>query len=238
MPIKMYIYRRIQYLMRKSIPNLITLLNALCGWLAIYYSSKGAFDYAAGLLVIAAVFDFLDGFLAKRLNAFSKEGALLDSMADLISFGAAPALFILFRFESSEYFIPLVISSGFLFACSLWRLVRYTLHAAETKPYFEGMPTPAMTLSIVGTSYFLTSLTSLEPSQEVLTMVVLSVILGLWMVSKIPTLSFKVNEWSFSENWQRYSFVIVTVLGFASLGISGVPVALGSYLLFSLLLKS
>ena len=224
--------------MRKSIPNLITLLNALCGWLAIYYSSKGAFDYAAGLLVIAAVFDFLDGFLAKRLNAFSKEGALLDSMADLISFGAAPALFVLFRFESSEYFIPLVISSGFLFACALWRLVRYTLHAAEIKPYFEGMPTPAMTLSVVGTSYFLTSLTSLEHSQEVLVAVVLSVILGLWMISKIPTLSFKVNEWSFSENWQRYSFVTVTVLGFVFLGLSGVPVVLGAYLLFSLFLKS
>ena len=234
----MYIYRRIQNLMRKSIPNLITLLNALCGWLAIYYSSKGAFDYAAGLLVIAAVFDFLDGFLAKRLNAFSKEGALLDSMADLISFGAAPALFILFRFESLDYFIPLVISSGFLFTCALWRLVRYTLHAAEIKPYFEGMPTPAMTLSVVGTSYFLTSLTSLEHSQEVLVAVVLSVILGLWMISKIPTLSFKVNEWSFSENWQRYSFVTVTVLGFVFLGLSGVPVVLGAYLLFSLFLKS
>ncbi|PTM06734.1 MAG: hypothetical protein DA439_03185 [Bacteroidetes bacterium] len=234
----MYIYRRIQNLMRKSIPNLITLLNALCGWLAIYYSSKGAFDYAAGLLVIAAVFDFLDGFLAKRLNAFSKEGALLDSMADLISFGAAPALFILFRFESLDYFIPLVISSGFLFACALWRLVRYTLRAAEIKPYFEGMPTPAMTLSVVGTSYFLTSLTSLEHSQEVLVAVVLSVILGLWMISKIPTLSFKVNEWSFSENWQRYSFVTVTVLGFVFLGISGMPVVLGAYLLFSLFLKS
>lgn len=234
----MYIYRRIKNLMRKSIPNLITLLNALCGWLAIYYSSKGAFDYAAGLLVIAAVFDFLDGFLAKRLNAFSKEGALLDSMADLISFGAAPALFILFRFESLDYFIPLVISSGFLFACALWRLVRYTLRAAEIKPYFEGMPTPAMTLSVVGTSYFLTSLTSLEHSQEVLVAVVLSVILGLWMISKIPTLSFKVNEWSFSENWQRYSFVTVTVLGFVFLGLSGVPVVLGAYLLFSLFLKS
>ena len=234
----MYIYRRIQNLMRKSIPNLITLLNALCGWLAIYYSSKGAFDYAAGLLVIAAVFDFLDGFLAKRLNAFSKEGVLLDSMADLISFGAAPALFILFRFESLDYFIPLVISSGFLFACALWRLVRYTLRAAEIKPYFEGMPTPAMTLSVVGTSYFLTSLTSLEHSQEVLVAVVLSVILGLWMISKIPTLSFKVNEWSFSENWQRYSFVTVTVLGIVFLGISGVPVVLGAYLLFSLFLKS
>jgi len=81
-------------------------------------------------------------------------------------------------------------------------------------------------------------LTSLEHSQEVLVAVVLSVILGLWMISKIPTLSFKVNEWSFSENWQRYSFVAVTVLGFVFLGISGVPVVLGAYLLFSLFLKS
>ena len=234
----MYIYRRIEYLMRKSIPNIITLLNALCGWLSIYYSSRGAFDSATGLLLIAAVFDFFDGFLAQRLKAFSKEGALLDSMADLISFGAAPALFILFRFESSQYLVPLVISSGFLFACALWRLVRYTLHTAETKPYFEGMPTPAMTLSVVGTSYFLTSLTSLDHSQEVIAIVVLSVILGLWMISKIPTLSFKVSEWSFSENWQRYSFVTVAVVGLVFLGISGVPVALGAYLLFSLFLKS
>jgi phosphatidylserine synthase len=100
------------------------------------------------------------------------------------------------------------------------------------------MPTPAMTLSIVGTSYFLTSLTSLDHSQEAMVIVVLSVILGLWMISKIPTLSLKVTEWSFSANWQRYSFVTVTVVGLVFLGISGVPVALGAYLLFSLFLKS
>jgi phosphatidylserine synthase len=100
------------------------------------------------------------------------------------------------------------------------------------------MPTPAMTLSIIGTSYFLTSLTSLDHSQEVIAIVVLSVILGLWMISKIPTLSFKVNQWSFSENWQRYSFMAVAIVGLVFLGISSVPVALGAYLLFSLFLKS
>jgi CDP-diacylglycerol--serine O-phosphatidyltransferase len=223
--------------MRKSIPNLVTLLNALCGWLAIYYSSKGSFDNATGLLVTAAVFDFFDGFLAKRLNAFSKEGALLDSMADLISFGAAPALFILFRFESSAYFIPLVISSGFLFTCALWRLVRYTIHAADPKPYFEGMPTPAMTLSIIGVSYFFSSYT-LAGSYETLVITGLSLVLGLWMISKLPTLSFKVEGLSVSENWQRYGFLVATIIAFASLGVSGIPVVLGAYLLFSLLLKS
>jgi len=223
--------------MRKSIPNLVTLLNALCGWLAIYYSSKGSFDNATGLFVTAAVFDFFDGFLAKRLNAFSKEGALLDSMADLISFGAAPALFILFRFESSAYFIPLVISSGFLFTCALWRLVRYTIHAADPKPYFEGMPTPAMTLSIIGVSYFFSSYT-LAGSYETLVITGLSLVLGLWMISKLPTLSFKVKGLSVSENWQRYGFLVATIIAFASLGVSGIPVVLGAYLLFSLLLKS
>lgn len=223
--------------MRKSIPNLVTLLNALCGWLAIYYSSKGSFDNATGLLVTAAVFDFFDGFLAKRLNAFSKEGALLDSMADLISFGAAPALFILFRFESSAYFIPLVISSGFLFTCALWRLVRYTIHAADPKPYFEGMPTPAMTLSIIGVSYFFSSYT-LAGSYETLVITGLSLVLGLWMISKLPTLNFKVKGLSVSENWQRYGFLVATIIAFASLGVSGIPVVLGAYLLFSLLLKS
>jgi CDP-diacylglycerol--serine O-phosphatidyltransferase len=223
--------------MRKSIPNLVTLLNALCGWLAIYYSSKGSFDNATGLLVTAAVFDFFDGFLAKRLNAFSKEGALLDSMADLISFGAAPALFILFRFESSANFIPLVISSGFLFTCALWRLVRYTIHAADPKPYFEGMPTPAMTLSIIGVSYFFSSYT-LAGSYETLVITGLSLVLGLWMISKLPTLNFKVKGLSVSENWQRYGFLVATIIAFASLGVSGIPVVLGAYLLFSLLLKS
>ena len=223
--------------MRKSIPNLVTLLNALCGWLAMYYSSKGLFDNATGLLVTAAVFDFFDGFLAKRLNAFSKEGALLDSMADLISFGAAPALFILFRFESSAYFIPLVISSGFLFTCALWRLVRYTIHAADPKPYFEGMPTPAMTLSIIGVSYFFSSYT-LAGNYETLVITGLSLVLGLWMISKLPTLSFKVKGLSVSENWQCYGFLVATIIAFASLGVSGIPVVLGAYLLFSLLLKS
>ena len=76
--------------MIKQIPNIITLLNLLTGCVAIVYGFESDLVMASYLIGVAVVFDFLDGFAARLLNAQSKIGMFLDSLADLVSFGIAP----------------------------------------------------------------------------------------------------------------------------------------------------
>ncbi len=80
----------------KFVPNLLTLLNLLSGIFAILLASEGLLAEAAYLILLAAVFDFLDGFAARLLKAYSAIGAQLDSLADVVSFGVAPG-FILYN---------------------------------------------------------------------------------------------------------------------------------------------
>src|SRR5688572_2390083 len=78
--------------MKKYIPNSITCLNLFCGCLAIYFSFSNNLVYAAYLVGLAALFDFLDGMLARVLKAYSEIGKQLDSLADMVSFGVVPGV--------------------------------------------------------------------------------------------------------------------------------------------------
>ena len=82
--------------MKKNIPNIITSLNLLLGWTSIYFAYLGEIDWAIGAILLASLFDYLDGFAARRLNVQSGIGAQLDSFAALITFGIAPAVIVYF----------------------------------------------------------------------------------------------------------------------------------------------
>ncbi len=86
--------------MRKQIPNLITLMNLACGTVAIVLTLEGQWQWAVYLILAASLFDFLDGFAARLLNAYSKTGKQLDSLADMVTFGVLPAVFIYTIFKS------------------------------------------------------------------------------------------------------------------------------------------
>ena len=80
--------------MKKNIPNIITSINLLLGWTTIYFAYLSEIDWAIGAILLASFFDYLDGFAARKLNAQSALGAQLDSFADLITFGIAPAIIV------------------------------------------------------------------------------------------------------------------------------------------------
>ncbi len=134
------------------LPNLMTVANLFCGFISLIFSIKGEFKYAAIAVVIAAVFDQLDGRLARLTHATSKFGAELDSLCDLVSFGVAPA--ILMYLWALQPYGRVGMMVCFLFvACGALRLARFNVQVnVVEKNYFQGLPVP-MAAGILTTSY-------------------------------------------------------------------------------------
>lgn len=134
------------------LPNLMTVANLFCGFYSIISTFKGDFKIAAMMVVVAAIFDQLDGRLARLTRATSKFGAELDSLCDLVSFGVAPAMLM---YEWSLYpFGRLGLMACFLFAaCGALRLARFNVQVGVVeKNYFQGLPIP-MGAGIIASSY-------------------------------------------------------------------------------------
>src|SRR5262245_16720890 len=133
---------------------MLTVSNLLCGYASIVYSTRGDFDTAAVLIGVAMVVDTLDGFFARLTNSQSAFGAELDSLADVVSFGVAPAilaftwgLWPLGRFGWA---------AGFLYVtAAAMRLARFNIQTAAStdKRYFVGLPSPAAGAVIASTVY-------------------------------------------------------------------------------------
>ncbi|MPQ99903.1 CDP-diacylglycerol--serine O-phosphatidyltransferase [Modestobacter sp. I12A-02628] len=129
-----------------TLPSLFTLANMFCGFAAILVSIRGAHETAAVLIGASVVFDIADGAVARLVGAVSPFGLQFDSLADLVSFGLAPALlaFTLFS-EGRDEYDPLGWIACFLWlACAAIRLARFntTVDPTADKRYFIGMPSP------------------------------------------------------------------------------------------------
>ena len=151
-------------MIRKNIPNLLTLCNLLCGCIAIVLVLyRGYLEWAAIIVGIACIFDFLDGFLARALNAYSEIGKQLDSLADMVSFGVVPGVMMYYFLRAS-----MVMSMGnpsdanafssnailvfpyfgfFITIFSAIRLAKFNIDTRQSDS-FIGVPTPANTIFI------------------------------------------------------------------------------------------
>ncbi len=192
--------------MKKHIPNSITLLNLLSGFFSLVLAAAGDLTTAAWLIIAASLFDFLDGFSARLLHAYSDLGKQLDSLSDLISFGVAPA-FILYQMLSSagggatlassfpglSFF--LLLSPALLVAGAALRLARFNIDPGQ-ETSFSGLPTPAAGL-------FFASLPLVArhgfagwqpPLDNMGFLAILALLFSLLMVSHMPLFSLKLKE--------------------------------------------
>jgi CDP-diacylglycerol---serine O-phosphatidyltransferase len=144
-------FRRGVYLL----PSLMTLSNLLCGFASIVYSTRGDFDTAAVLIGVAMIVDTLDGFFARLTHSQSAFGAELDSLADIVSFGVAPAIL---AFTWGLWSLGrLGWAAGFIYvAAAAMRLARFNIQSGSTadKRYFAGLPSPAAA-SVTASTVFL-----------------------------------------------------------------------------------
>ncbi len=171
------------------LPNLVTTGNLFCGYFSVISSIKGQFQYAAYAIVAAAIFDQLDGRLARLTRSTSKFGAEYDSLCDLISFGFAPAI-LLFLWALGP-FGRLGWVACFLFTtCGALRLARFNVQAnIIEKNYFQGLPIP-MAGGIVASSVIAFHEIEFEPRGSYI-LLVMTILLALVMVSNFRYRSFK-----------------------------------------------
>jgi CDP-diacylglycerol--serine O-phosphatidyltransferase len=133
-------FRRGVYLL----PSMMTIANLLCGYASVVYSTRGDFDTAAILIGVAMIVDTLDGFFARLTHSQSAFGAELDSLADVVSFGLAPAIL---AFTWGLWPLGrLGWAAGFVYvAATAMRLARFNIQSTSVadKRYFAGLPSPA-----------------------------------------------------------------------------------------------
>jgi len=189
--------------MKKHIPNFITCLNLFSGCVASYLAFKGNYEGAFIAILLAAVFDFMDGFAARLLKAYSAMGKELDSLADMISFGLAPGA-IVFSFltdTGTNEWLPFV---GFLIPVfSGLRLAKFNIDDRQSSS-FLGLPVPANAIFWAGLVY------SFSPflMDNVWFLFILIALFCFFLVSEIPMFSLKFKNVSWKENQNQYLFLI------------------------------
>jgi len=200
----------------RHIPNTITSLNLLSGCFATVYALNGNFKCAFLFIIAGAVFDFCDGLAARALKAYSPMGKELDSLADMVTFGVAPAM-ILYRFQAESGFLiylPLLIA-----VFSGLRLAKFNIDTRQSEN-FIGLATPSCALICGSLIYaaqtypqlagFLTAYSYIVP--------MLALVLCYLLVCEIPMFSFKFKSLKWKDNQARFTFLgLVAILGIAIL---------------------
>ncbi|MDE6377481.1 MAG: CDP-diacylglycerol--serine O-phosphatidyltransferase, partial [Duncaniella sp.] len=192
---------------KSYIPNTITLLNLLCGCIAVTLSfhSNVVFDTLTGqqwaciFIVTASVFDFCDGLSARLLGAYSPLGKELDSLSDLVSFGLAPAFLVMNLMRLNGAPLALSLIPLFIALMGALRLAKFNIDTRQTTS-FIGLPIPANAIFWIGVIGW--TWAHGYPGDWVILPLV--VIISLLMVSEIGMFSLKFHDLSFRANVRRY----------------------------------
>lgn len=211
------------------LPNLFTTAALFSGFYAIVASMNGRFEAATVAIFIAMVLDGLDGRVARMTNTQSDFGAEYDSLADLVSFGLAPAL-VMYNWSLSQLG-KLGWCAAFIYtAATALRLARFNTQVGkEDKAYFQGLPSPAAAAVVAGFIWFCEDL-GIAGSDVQLLSAILTVLIGISMVSNLRYRSFK------DLNFQgRVSFITVffIVLAFVLIAISPAQVLFISFTIYA-----
>lgn len=170
------------------LPSLFTIANLFCGWACVVYAMRGDLSTAAPFIGFAVILDMLDGRIARMTGTASEFGVQLDSLADLISFGMAPAV-LAFQW-GLQPLGRLGWAAGFLFVtAAALRLARFNIQTQSDKRYFVGMPSPSAAAVPASTVFFFPQ--GAETYPEALVAMAVVLVPALLMVSTIRFRSFK-----------------------------------------------
>jgi CDP-diacylglycerol--serine O-phosphatidyltransferase len=193
------------------LPSLFTLANLFCGWACVVYAMQGEFETAAPFIGVALVLDMLDGRIARMTGTTSEFGLQLDSLADVVSFGMAPA--VLAYAWGLAPLGRLGWAVGFLFiTAAALRLARFNIQRNTDKRYFVGLASPAAGALIAATVFYYPA--GLPDKPEAFLAVPLVLVPALLMVSTIRFRSFKSIDIGIRR---RYQSLIVMAGGLALL---------------------
>ena len=225
--------------LKKHIPNTITCLNLITGCISVYFAFSGNLVVASLLILLSATFDFFDGLSARLLGVHSEIGIDMDSLADVISFGFAPAA-ILFMFmeENMASLSPAVRNSvlGLLPFCafvvpalSAVRLARFN-HDESQRTEFKGLATPANALFI---GYLHFSANHILFLHNFWVLFLCAAVTSALMLVPLPMFSLKFHHLRFKENEIRYIFLALSLILLIIFRLGAFPIIILTYIILS-----
>jgi CDP-diacylglycerol--serine O-phosphatidyltransferase len=235
--------------MMRHIPNFITSLNLAAGFAAIIFASGGDILTASWLILAAMIFDFLDGFSARLLKAYSALGKELDSLADVVSFGVAPGLIIYHLMKESLpientleinsgviYISSLMVISAIMPVCAALRLARFNIDTSQSTS-FKGLPTPANAIAVISlvfaVNYSASGIFGTFAGSCILLALYALILSGL-MISRIPLMSLKLVSLKLKGNEERYILAVLVLSSFAVIGTGAATLIIPLYIIVSL----
>ena len=231
--------------MKLLVPNIFTISNLLSGTLAIIAVFNGNYHLTLWLTVAALVFDFLDGLLARLLRVHSEMGKQLDSLADMVTFGVLPGLFVFHLLEQAQSlgsepvpgFLPYI---GLLIpAFTALRLAKFNLDERQTE-HFIGLPSPASAFLIISLCFWGLTTKSEFTRQIILhpfLMTIVTIGSSLLLVAELPLLSLKIKNLSWRENRGRFLLVLLAAIIILVFRFRALAFIVPLYLLLSLIFK-
>ncbi len=227
---------------RSIIPNLFTLANLFSGFTAIILTADGKFKEAAIFIIVAGIFDMLDGIMARLTRSTSELGVELDSLCDAVSFGVAPA-FMLYKAEFFGIETYGILLASLPALAGVFRLARFNseLTSMEDKEFFTGMPIPAGALTIVsyivffhiGSGNIYLATLGIDGSVRTIMLAIVTIFVSLVMISRIKYDNMpRPSKRSITENPIKFAvFVIGLLLAIFTQGVAIFPFML-VYLIF------
>ncbi|MEP3837183.1 MAG: CDP-alcohol phosphatidyltransferase family protein [Algibacter sp.] len=242
--------------MKKQIPNALTLLNLLCGSIAVILALNNNFVTAAIFVFLGVFFDFFDGFVARKLNVQSELGLQLDSLADMVTSGLVPGV-IMYKllyltidadlthgnnWEANSYGVdfslPILPLFGLLITlASAYRLAKFNIDE-DQQTYFKGLPTPANALLIIA----LPLIIEFQNNDAINTIILNKwFLLGLTFLScyllnsGIKLFALKFKSYGFKGNATRYIFIILCAVLLIVLQFAAIPIIILLYIIMSVL---
>lgn len=225
---------------KKYIPNTITCLNLVSGCVASVMALEGNLMYAVVWIMLAAVFDFFDGFAARLLKAFSPIGKELDSLADVVSFGVAPGMIL---FVLLSWLAPTLPLGGLNEYIPYWafvipafsglRLAKFNIDERQTTS-FIGLPVPAHALFWSSLGYSVQPLLPQGGIALLVGLMALALVTSLLLVSEVPMFSLKIKSLAWKGNELRYILVACAVIFVSIWGFLGIAGTILLYVLLSI----
>ena len=237
-------------MIKRNIPNLITLGNLFCGVMAVRMVMPGRWTEAIGFICLGIVLDFFDGLAARLLQVPSTIGKELDSLADTVTSGVAPGflLFMILWEHSTITFFKYIAFLIPVFAA--YRLAKFNVDERQHNGLFRGLPTPANALFWVGISLWSEEcdlpwawygLAGVDPGfwtqifcdAGYVCLAIISLLLNILMVSNLPMFSLKVHSLAWVDNKLQYLFAAGCLLLVLLFGIAAVPMLIVWYIILS-----
>jgi len=221
----------------RHIPNVLTCLNLLCGCIGVVEAFHNNIIISCGLIGIALIFDFFDGFAARILNVSSPIGRDLDSLADMVTFGLLPSMIV---YQLLMQSIPDLMGiwkayPAFLIAIfSAIRLAKFNNDPRQSDS-FIGVPTPANALLIASLPVIVLTQDEYWKTLIVNTnnLLILTVVMCYLLIAEIKLIALKFKTFGWQGNEFRYSFLVLTVLLLTLFKILAIPLILVIYIILS-----